>query len=111
MVLRRRDAGSRGPQSRTSLHPARACAAGRGRANCVPRLHTDDVRLKETAFEYLETATPPGTRELLLPLLEADAQNRLRAAVANGALEKLLASNALVNHKLNLKPIKLEVAR
>jgi hypothetical protein len=47
----------------------------------------------------------------LLPLLEADAQNRLRAAVANGALEKLLASNALVNHKLNLKPIKMEVAR
>ena len=74
-------------------------------------LHTDDVQLKETAFEYLETATPPGTRELLLPLLEADAQNRLRAAVGNGALEKLLASNALVNHKLHLKPINMEVAR
>ena len=49
-------------------------------------------QLKGTAFEYLESATPPGTRDLLLPLLEADAENRLRAAAANGALEKLLAS-------------------
>ena len=55
-------------------------------------LHTDDSQLKGTAFEYLESATPASTRELLLPLLEADAEIRSRA-VANGrALENLLAT-------------------
>src|SRR6185295_12669863 len=33
-------------------------------------LHTDDQQLKETAFEYLESATPTHTHQLLLPLLE-----------------------------------------
>jgi len=74
-------------------------------------LHTDDVQLKETAFEYLETATPPGTRELLLPRLEADARSRLSTAGANGALENLLASTGLVNDKLDLKPRKMEAPR
>jgi hypothetical protein len=45
-------------------------------------LHTDDPRLKGTAFEYLESATPPDTRQLLLPLLEADAEGRLRSTDA-----------------------------
>ena len=40
-------------------------------------LHTDDVQLKGTAFEYLESATPADTRQLLLPLLEADAADPL----------------------------------
>jgi AAA family ATP:ADP antiporter len=74
-------------------------------------LHTDDVQLKGTAFEYLESATPAETRQLLLPLLEADAESRSHAACANGALEKLLASTARVNQKLNLKPIEMEAAQ
>jgi hypothetical protein len=73
-------------------------------------LHTDDVQLKGTAFEYLESATPAGTRQLLLPLLEVDGETRLRAGGANGALETLLASTALVNQTLNLKPVEMEAA-
>src|SRR5262249_10263477 len=49
-------------------------------------LHTDDRQLKGTAFEYLESATPVNTRHLLLPLLEADAENRLRSTAHDGAL-------------------------
>jgi hypothetical protein len=74
-------------------------------------LHTDDVQLKGTAFEYLESATPAETRHLLLPLLEADAESRSHAAGANGALENLLASTARVNQRLNLKPIEMEAAQ
>ena len=68
-------------------------------------LHTDDLRLKGTAFEYLESATPPDTRQLLLPLLEADAEGRRRSADAERALHDLLATKARVNTNLNLKPI------
>ena len=71
-------------------------------------LHTEDVQLKGTAFEYLESATPADTRQLLLPLLEADAETRLRAADGSGALENLLASTARVNRTLNLQPIEVE---
>jgi hypothetical protein len=74
-------------------------------------LHTDDRQLKGTAFEYLESATPADTRQLLLPLLEADAENRLRTASGDVALEKLLASRAQVNSTLRLDPVELEVAR
>ena len=74
-------------------------------------LHTNDGQLKGTAFEYLESATPPDTRQLLLPLLEADAENRARAAVADGALENLLASKARVNETLNLQPLEMGVRR
>jgi AAA family ATP:ADP antiporter len=74
-------------------------------------LHTEDAQLKATAFEYLDTATPAETRDRLLPLLEADAENRSRAASANGALEKLLASTGLVNRKLNLQPVDMEARK
>jgi ATP:ADP antiporter, AAA family len=71
-------------------------------------LHTDDRQLKGTAFEYLERATPPDTRQLLLPLLEADAEGRLRSADAERALRDLLASKAKVNANLNLEPVEME---
>ena len=74
-------------------------------------LHTDDAQLKGTAFEYLESATPADTRQLLLPLLEADSENRLRVAGANAALEKLVASTARVNQTLNLKPVEMEAVQ
>jgi len=62
-------------------------------------LHTDDRQLKGTAFEYLESATPPNTRHLLLPLLEADAANRLRSA-PDGALAKLLQTRVKIDESL-----------
>jgi AAA family ATP:ADP antiporter len=71
-------------------------------------LHTDDRQLKGTAFEYLESATPPDTRQLLLPLLEANAEGRLRSADAERALRDLLASKIKVNIKLNLDPVETE---
>ena len=73
-------------------------------------LHTDDPQLKGTAFEYLESATPPATRQLLLPMLEADADMRSRRAVANGrALENLLATTGRINRTLNLEPLEAGV--
>jgi hypothetical protein len=74
-------------------------------------LHTDDRQLKGTAFEYLESATPAHTRHLLLPLLEADAEARLRSTPANGALASLMATQARVNHSLNLGVRALETRR
>jgi len=73
-------------------------------------LHSDDRQLKGTAFEYLESATPADTRQLLLPLLEADAENRTRATAAAGALRNLLATKARVNESLKLEPL-LQEAR
>jgi hypothetical protein len=74
-------------------------------------LHTDDRQLKGTAFEYLDSATPPQTRHLLLPLLEADVEARLRSAAGNGALDRLLATQARVNHTLNLGARAMETRR
>jgi AAA family ATP:ADP antiporter len=74
-------------------------------------LHTDDRQLRGTAFEYLESATPPDTRQLLLPLLEAGAEGRMRPADAECALRDLLASNAKVNTNLNLQPGRMEAYR
>jgi hypothetical protein len=74
-------------------------------------LHTDDRQLKGTAFEYLESATPADTRQLLLPLLEADAENRLRTGSGDVALQKLLASGVQVNSTLRLDPVELELTR
>jgi MFS family permease len=74
-------------------------------------LHTDDRQLKGTAFEYLESATPADTRQLLLPLLEVDAANRSRASRSDRALEKSLASGAQVHHSLKLKPLHLEARK
>jgi hypothetical protein len=71
-------------------------------------LHTDDRQLKGTAFEYLESATPPDTRQLLLPVLEADAEGRLRSASAERALRDLVASNVRINTHLNLQPATME---
>ncbi len=71
-------------------------------------LHTDDGQLKGTAFEYLESATPPDTRQLLLPVLEADAEGRLRSADAERALRDLIASNARINTNLNLQSAAME---
>jgi len=74
-------------------------------------LHTEDRQLKGTAFEYLESATPANTRQLLLPLLEADAENRTRAAESGNSLRNLLASRARVNAKLKLEPLEMETRR
>ena len=74
-------------------------------------LHSDDRQLKGTAFEYLESATPADTRQLLLPLLEADAENRSRVPAAGHALENLLASKAQVNESLKLRPLEMEAKR
>ena len=74
-------------------------------------LHTDDLQLKGTAFEYLESATPAHTRHLLLPVLEADAENRLRSTAANGALARLLATRMRVNATLNLQAPAMETRR
>jgi len=74
-------------------------------------LHTDDRRLQGTAFEYLESATPAPTRHLLLPLLEVDAQNRVHAKAADGALANLLATRAQVNETLKLDPRAMESRR
>jgi len=57
-------------------------------------LHMDDRQLKGTQFEYLESATPPGTRHQLLQLLRAGAEDRLRSPASNEALARLLQSNA-----------------
>jgi len=64
-------------------------------------LHTDDRNLKGIAFEYLESATPPTTRHLLLPLLEADAENRL-SSKADGALARLLKTEVRINQSLKI---------
>ena len=65
-------------------------------------LHTGDARLEATALEYLESATPPDTRQLLLPLLEAGAAARSRPSDCSLARDKLLASNVRVNRRLKL---------
>jgi hypothetical protein len=74
-------------------------------------LHTNDAQLKGTAFEYLESATPVDTRQVLLPLLEADAENRSHAASGNSPIESLLASTARVNRTLNLQPLGMEAGK
>ena len=74
-------------------------------------LHTDDRQLKGTAFEYLESATPSNTRQRLLPLLEAGAENRSRAATSDLRLEKLMASEAKVNQSLKLETLIMEARR
>jgi ATP/ADP translocase len=74
-------------------------------------LHTTDTQLKGTALEYLESATPTETRQLLLPLLETDAEFRSRAAAHGGALEKLLATTARVDRALNVGALGLEARK
>ena len=70
-------------------------------------LHTDDRQLKGTALEYLETATPAQTRNLLVPLLQADSDNRRRSA-SDGALAKLLETRVQINQNLKLNPDSVE---
>jgi hypothetical protein len=70
-------------------------------------LHTNDSHLKGTALEYLESATPTDTRQLLLPLLEADAEIRARPG-GHAALDNLLATTARVDWSLNLGALELE---
>jgi AAA family ATP:ADP antiporter len=72
-------------------------------------LHTEDRELKGTAFEYLESATPPETRRPLLQLLEADAESRLHSTAPSGALEKLLKSGTRVNASFAQGPRSMEV--
>ena len=74
-------------------------------------LHTDDRLLQGTAFEYLESATPAPTRQLLLPLLEVDARNNPDSGGADGALTNLLATQARVNETLHLDPHAMEARR
>ncbi len=74
-------------------------------------LHTDDRQLKGTAFEYLESATPAPTRQLLLPLLEAGTENRSHSGASDGPLRKLLASQRQVNNTLKLQPLEMEARK
>jgi len=74
-------------------------------------LHTEDRQLKGTAFEYLESATPPHTRRPLLQLLEADAESRLHSPVPNAALARLLQSKARISESLSLAPQSVETPR
>jgi hypothetical protein len=67
-------------------------------------LHTDDRYLKGTAFEYLETATPPDTRHLLLQVLEADAEYRASTPDSKDALTRLLQSQGQINLSLKSVP-------
>jgi len=71
-------------------------------------LHTNDAQLKGTALEYLESATPTETRQLLLPLLEADAEMRSRGGGSLADLENLLATTARVDQSLNLDALELQ---
>jgi hypothetical protein len=64
-------------------------------------LHTDDRNLKGIAFEYLESTTLPNTRHLLLPLLEADAENRVTSK-SDGALARLLKTEVRINQSLKI---------
>lgn len=68
-------------------------------------LHTDDRHLKGTAFEYLETATPPDTQRLLLQVLEADAEYRASTRDSKDALTRLLQSQAQINLSLGSLPL------
>ena len=70
-------------------------------------LHTEDRQLKGTAFEYLESATPANTRQLLLPLLEAEAENGLLSS-ADGTLARLLETRIKVNESLKLRQHAME---
>jgi len=74
-------------------------------------LHTDDPQLKGTAFEYLESATPADTRQMLLPLLEAGAENWSRTSRADRALERLMASRVQVNQTLKLDGLPMEAQK
>jgi len=74
-------------------------------------LHTNDAQLKGTALEYLESATPADTRQLLLPLLEADAEIRSHAGGGRAALENLLATTGRVDRSLNLAALELQAGQ
>ena len=74
-------------------------------------LHTDDRYLKGTAFEYLETATPPDTRRPLLQVLEADAKYRASTPGSDDALAHLLQSQAQINLSLGSLPPKLQAPK
>ncbi|MDH3518482.1 MAG: hypothetical protein OEM66_06115, partial [Acidimicrobiia bacterium] len=56
-------------------------------------LHTDDVLLRGTALEYLETALPDRIRDALWPFLEDTGRPRRVRRSANDVLADLLASN------------------
>ena len=56
-------------------------------------LHTDDVLLRGTALEYLETALPDRIRDALWPFLEDTGRPRHVRRSANDVLADLLASN------------------
>jgi hypothetical protein len=60
-------------------------------------LHTDDVMLRGTALEWLESALPPAVRERLWPFLETE-RRAARAAprVAGAVLRELLQSDASI---------------
>jgi MFS family permease len=73
--------------------------------------HTNDPHLKGTALEYLESATPTDTRQLLLPLLEAAAEVRSSARGAGAPLENLLATTVRVDRSLNLNAFELEATQ
>ena len=70
-------------------------------------LHTDDRQLKGTAFEYLESATPAPTRQLLLPLLE-DEVEQSRRSTSDGALAKLLATRLKIDESLKIPQHSME---
>ena len=64
-------------------------------------LHTDDEQLRGTAIEYLESILPPGIREKLKPLLDADRVVRHHEVRSSQEiLAELMQSNQSILVKL-----------
>ncbi len=73
-------------------------------------LHTDDLELRGTALEYLETALPDRVRRALWPFVGADAPKPPEdAAAAGAALERLLTSQASI--EINLGELRKRLGR
>jgi ATP:ADP antiporter, AAA family len=68
-------------------------------------LHTDDVKLRGTALEYLESVLPPTIRDALWPFLEADGRQRPGAERdRDEILNELMRSNKSI--QLNLEALR-----
>lgn len=67
-------------------------------------LHTDDVRLRGTALEYLEGMLPPAIRDLLWPFLEDPRPTGRSARPREEVLDELLRSNYSI--ALNIEEIR-----
>jgi AAA family ATP:ADP antiporter len=77
---------------------------------CLPReplnvafqaLHTNDVYLKGTALEYLESILPANVRDELWPFLEGPSRPRRVARSSDEVLAELMRSRQLTEGKLD----------